>query len=95
MKSTTARINTVLGFAYLCLFASAVVAGGASNYPELPTPDPATAKARAQVKAELREAVRLGLVSAGEGDAPQATEEQERLIALAGRRAMLEQVARK
>ena len=40
---------------------------------------------REQVQAELREATRLGLVSMGEGDAPIATAEQERLIAKAGR----------
>jgi hypothetical protein len=39
---------------------------------------------RAQVKAELREATRLGLVTVGEGDIPVATAEQERLIAKAG-----------
>jgi hypothetical protein len=38
-----------------------------------------------QVKAELREATRLGLVSIGEGDVPIATAEQERLIAKAGK----------
>jgi hypothetical protein len=65
------------------------------HYPELPAPDPATAKTRAQVKAELREAIRLGLVMVGEGEMPQATAEQERLIALAGRRAIAEQVAGK
>jgi hypothetical protein len=34
--------------------------------------------------AELREAQRLGLISVGEGNAPIATAEQERLIAKAG-----------
>lgn len=47
----------------------------------------AAAKSRAQVIAELREAQRLGLLNVGEGDAPVATPEQERLIADAGRRA--------
>jgi hypothetical protein len=42
---------------------------------------------REQVKAELREATRLGLVSMGEGDVPIATAEQERLIAKAGQEA--------
>jgi len=40
--------------------------------------------AREQVKGELREATRLGLISVGEGNAPIATAEQERLIAKAG-----------
>ena len=45
---------------------------------------PSTPRSRAEVKAELREAQRLGLVSIGEGDVPIATAEQERLIAKAG-----------
>lgn len=43
-----------------------------------------TPRSRAEVLAELREAVRLGLVSVGEGDVPFGTAEQERLIAKAG-----------
>ena len=43
---------------------------------------------RAQVVAELREAERLGLITVGEGDVPQATEEQLRQIAQAGQRAV-------
>jgi Domain of unknown function (DUF4148) len=42
---------------------------------------------RAQVVAELREAQRLGLVTVGEGDVPEATVEQARLIAAAGEKA--------
>ena len=42
---------------------------------------------RAQVVAELREAQRLGLVTVGEGDVPEPTAEQARLIALSGERA--------
>jgi hypothetical protein len=40
---------------------------------------------RAQVVAEMREATRLGLIPAGEGDIPVATAEQEQLIAAARR----------
>ena len=39
---------------------------------------------REQVKAELREATRLGLVCVGEGNIPIATAEQEQMIAKAG-----------
>lgn len=42
---------------------------------------------REQVKAELREATRLGLISTGEANPPIATAEQERLIAKAGKEA--------
>jgi hypothetical protein len=42
---------------------------------------------RAQVVAELREAQRLGLVTVGEGDVPETTVEQARLIAAAGEKA--------
>ena len=42
-------------------------------------------KSRAQVKAEIAAASRLGLLNFGEGDVPQATPEQERIIAEAGR----------
>jgi len=51
-------------------------------------PTAANAKPRVQVVAELHEAQRLGLVSIGEGDIPIATAEQERLIAVAGLRAV-------
>ena len=43
---------------------------------------------REQVKAELREAQRLGLMTVGEGSTPTATAEQERLIAKAGKDAV-------
>ena len=43
---------------------------------------------REQVKAELREAQRLGLITVGEGSVPTATAEQERLIAKAGQDAV-------
>lgn len=42
-------------------------------------------KSRAQVRAEIAAASRLGLLNFGEGDVPQATPEQERIIAEAGR----------
>ncbi len=45
-------------------------------------------KLRAKIAAEAREANRLGLLAFGEGDAPVATDEQEQLIAKAGRRAV-------
>jgi hypothetical protein len=48
---------------------------------------------RYQVVAELRERERLGLVTIGEGDAPEATEAQLRQIALAGQRAAATSVA--
>ena len=46
-------------------------------------------KSRAQVRAETAAASRLGLLNFGEGDVPQATPEQERIIADAGRQAAL------
>jgi Domain of unknown function (DUF4148) len=53
----------------------------------------ASATTRIQVRAELREAQRLGLVNVGgEGDIKVATAEQQRLITLAGVRA-IEQAA--
>jgi hypothetical protein len=48
---------------------------------------PSTPRSRAEVVAELREAQRLGLLSVGEGNAPTATPEQERMIAEAGKQA--------
>lgn len=53
------------------------------------SPPPAPANTRARVVAELREAKRLGLVTDG-GLYPFATPEQERLITLAGQRAVAE-----
>jgi hypothetical protein len=48
----------------------------------------AKSKSREQVVAELREAQRLGVLHiGGEGDVPQATPQQEALIAMAGARA--------
>jgi hypothetical protein len=47
-------------------------------------------KTRAQVKAELAEARRLGLIVYGEVNDKVATPEQENLIAEAGRRAVTE-----
>jgi len=43
---------------------------------------------RVKIQAEAAEANRLGLLAFGEGDPPVATEEQEQLIAAAGRRAI-------
>lgn len=42
---------------------------------------------RARVVAELYEAQRLGLLTVGEGDVPEMTAEQSRLIAAAGAKA--------
>jgi hypothetical protein len=53
------------------------------------TPPASPANTRARVVAELREAQRLGLVTDG-GKYPFSTPEQERLIALAGQRAIAE-----
>jgi hypothetical protein len=47
-----------------------------------------TRAARVRIQAEAAEANRLGLLSFGEGDPPIATDEQEQLIAVAGRRAV-------
>lgn len=52
------------------------------------TSENVTEKSRAQVRAGFIEAQRLGLVMTGDGNLPQATPEQERQIALAGRRAV-------
>ena len=54
-----------------------------------------TTKTRAQVKAELAEARRLGLIVYGEADIPVATPEQEKMIAEAGQRAAHQEVASK
>ena len=51
----------------------------------VPAPVPSKPRSRAEVLAELREAVRLGLIVIGDGDIPVASAEQERLIAKAGR----------
>jgi hypothetical protein len=82
-------------FLVTCLAAVAGVASaeGPVNYPE-EAPIVST-KSRAQVKAELAEARRLGLVVYGEADVPIATPEQEKLIAEAGRRAAGSHVASK
>ncbi len=52
-----------------------------------------TPRSRAEVVAEMLEAMRLGLIPGGEADIPVATAEQERLIAKAGRDAA-EEVAK-
>jgi hypothetical protein len=62
-------------------------ARGESNFGErgyVAAKGPESSRSRAEVLAELREAQRLGLISVGEGNAPIATAEQERLIAKAG-----------
>ena len=65
---------------------AAFAGGGAYPVPAVPE-SAAFTKSGAQVKAELREAARLGLLSFGEGDVPIATPAQEQLIADAGRHA--------
>jgi len=58
--------------------------------------DPPSTKSRAQVAAETREAGRLGLLSQyGEGPHRSATPEEERLIRLAGERAVQQMQANK
>ncbi|MBA3254264.1 MAG: DUF4148 domain-containing protein [Pseudomonadota bacterium] len=73
---------------------AAFAGGGAYPVPAVPE-SAAFTKSRAQVKAELREAARLGLLSFGEGDVPVATPAQEQLIADAGRHAEKVLVAKK
>lgn len=87
------KTSHLLAAVSLVCFASVVAAEGPINYPdEAPM---VSTKSRAEVKAELAEARRLGLVVYGERDVPIATPEQERLIAEAGRRAANEQMASK
>ena len=57
-------------------------------YPPMPIADGVSTVTRAQVKAELREAIRLGLIVSGEHDFPTITPAQGRMIAAAGRRAL-------
>jgi thiamine pyrophosphate-dependent acetolactate synthase large subunit-like protein len=68
------------------------------NYPDQ-EPDRATqatpGKSRAEVKAELAEARRLGLIAYGEVNDKVATPEQEQLIAEAGHRAVAELMAKR
>lgn len=79
--------------ASLFALAGSASAEGPVNYPE--QPPMVSTKSRAQVKAELAEARRLGLVVYGEADVPIATPEQEKLIADAGLRAVNSQEAAK
>jgi len=82
--------NLVALICFACV-AGVASAEGPVNYPdEVPM---VSTKTRAQVKAELAEARRLGLVVYGERDVPIATPEQERSIMLAGLRARTEQVS--
>ncbi len=73
-------------------------AEGPVNYPDQ-GPDRATpavsTKTRAEVKAELAEARKLGLIAYGEVNDKIATPEEEKLIADAGRRVGRHEVAEK
>lgn len=75
------------GMAAMVVGMSSIAPAGASDgwYPGPFVEAPGPQKSRAQVIAELQETRRLGLLHpGGEGDIPQATEEQERMIARAG-----------
>ena len=63
----------------------------ADHYPpdDNSTADASTSKSRAQVKAELDAARRLGLVNFGEAGPRETTAAEERIIAEAGRQAAL------
>lgn len=82
MKATHLLITALV----LGAVATESMAGGGA-YPLPAVPESTFVKSRAQVKAELREAARLGLLSFGEGDVPVPTREQESIIADAGQRA--------
>jgi len=85
------KIPNLFAIAVLSSIVGVASAEGPVDYPEqLPMVAP---KTRAQVKAELAEARRLGLVVYGEVGVAISTPEQEKLIADAGRRAVEPQVA--
>jgi hypothetical protein len=69
--------------------------GDNANYPDPIVVAEASAKTRAQAMAEFLEAQRLGLLPKGDGDQPEATAEQERLIEVAGRHAVESETASK
>ena len=70
----------------------AIAGGGVYPTPAIPHAD--TSKTRAQVKAELMETIRLGLLPLGDGDVHAPTADQQRRIAEAGERvAARQQVA--
>ena len=69
----------------LAFAGSAFAGGGPYPQPAIPTSD--SAKSRAEVVAELREAQRLGLLTTGEEDVRTPTPSQASQIAEAGRRA--------
>jgi hypothetical protein len=71
---------------FAMLFAGAALAGG-GPYPLPAIPQSDFVKSRAEVKAELREAQRLGLVTTGEEDVRTPTPREAQMIAEAGRRA--------
>jgi hypothetical protein len=87
------KVANLFAIAVLSSIVGIASAEGPVNYPE-ETPMVAP-KTRAQVKAELAEARRLGLVVYGEVGVTISTPDQEKLIADAGRRAVAHEVASK
>jgi hypothetical protein len=82
-------------FALVTSLSAKAAEGDNSNYPDPIVVAEASAKTRAQVTAEFLEARRLGLLPKGDGDAPEATAEQERMIELAGLHAVESETASK
>lgn len=78
----------LIGAAHL---ATNVALAGGGVYPEPALPYADSSKTRAQVKAELMETIRLGLLPLGDGDVPAPTAEQQRQIVEAGERAAAKQ----
>lgn len=68
-------------------FAANIARADGGVYPEPALPQADSSKTRAQVKAELLETIRLGLLPLGDGDVLVPTAEQQRLIAAAVERA--------
>ena len=73
--------------AAVLLAASANAGAGGGLYPPLAIDEGISTKTRAQVVAELHEAIRLGAMQEGERDFPTITAAQNRAIARAGERA--------
>jgi hypothetical protein len=94
LRSHTMKTSAICLIAVLSCAAGAVLAEGPLDYPAEQAQS-MSPKSRAQVRAELAEAQRLGLLSWGELDTPIATPEQEQQIADAGVRARADQVAAK
>jgi hypothetical protein len=88
------KTSAIFLIAVLSCATGVVLAEGPLDYP-VEQAQSMSPKSRAQIRAELAEAQRLGLLSSGEQDTPVATPEQERLIAESGLRARADQVAAK